>query len=64
MWAANEELKKFISMSLPFRWRWLQYAYYFFVVRFNGDVAWDSCGAEAGERCRHGQPKPDWMSIG
>lgn len=38
------------------RWIFLQ------VLRVVGGVkAFDSCGPEEGELCRHGMSKPDWM---
>jgi hypothetical protein len=67
---ANLELERIIADALPWRWRWLKWPYYWAVKRFNGDVAWDSCGpnprgASAGQiaqgLCRHSMPEPEWM---
>lgn len=58
---ANRELEDVIDSALPDA-SWLtQRIYGLFVRRFNGDVAWDSCGTEAGDLCRHNMPRPEWM---
>jgi hypothetical protein len=55
---ADEELRRFISVSLPKRWRWVKWVYYSAVVAFGGVKAWDCCGPEVGERCKHNMPLP------
>ena len=60
---ANSTLERVIAEALPFRWRWLKWPYYYAVKRLNGDVAWDSCGPEAGFLCRHNQRTPEWMKA-
>jgi hypothetical protein len=58
---ADNELKRNIRYSLPWRWRWVRYVYHA-GVWFGGNFsAWDSCGPDAGEVCRHGMSQPDWM---
>lgn len=57
----NRLFRKFVGASLPYRWAWIKWVYYYSVKRFNGDESWDSCGSEAGFRCRHNMPRPEWM---
>jgi hypothetical protein len=58
---ANTMLELVIAAALPARWQWIKFFYYAAVKRFNGDVAWDSCGPESGATCRHGMSAPAWM---
>lgn len=58
---ANIRLKRHIDAALPFRWSWVKYVYYTAVWRYGGMGAFNSCGPEAGFRCRHGQVQPKWM---
>lgn len=58
--AGDSELRWLLSMSLPFRWRWVKWAYYVAVRRWAAN-AFDSCGPEAGDQCRHGMEMPGWM---
>ncbi len=51
---ADRELRSFISASLPWRWRWLKWAYYGGVWWAGGIEAFDSCGRDVGDFCRHG----------
>lgn len=58
----DNRLKRFIQVSLPVRWRWIRYVYYTAVWWVGHFGAWDTCGPEAGELCRHNISKPEWMS--
>lgn len=61
---ADQELGMNIRAALPWRWRWVASIYQFEVWRWGGMAAWDSCGPEAGNRCRHGMPeRPEWLGI-
>ena len=60
---ANSRLKRHIDSALPFRWSWVKYIYYTAVWRYGGMGAYNSCGPEAGFRCRHGQLQPEWMKV-
>lgn len=70
MFAGNEEIWRHMGVALPLRYRWARWIYYAILARFNGDVAWDSCGPNPREasdeqlalgQCRHSMPMPDWM---
>lgn len=58
---ADRQLGIDVRAVLPFGLGWVGWAYFWAVHRFGGDSSFDSCGEEAGERCRHGMPMPDWM---
>ncbi len=73
MQAGNAELWRLMGGALPFRYRWARWIYYAVLARFNGDVAWDSCGVSPREaspeqmakgECRHSMPMPPWMFPG
>lgn len=59
---ADMELKRHFKSSLPLRWRWIRYVYYAGVLAGGGFNAFDSCGPEEGETCRHDVTSPQWMS--
>lgn len=59
---ADMMLGRCIRALLPLGVGWIGWLYYRAVHRFGGDEAFDSCGKEAGERCRHGLPPPRWMA--
>jgi hypothetical protein len=59
--AADKKLRKRIAAVLPRVLDWIRWIYYRFVRRFGSLSAFDSCGPEAGERCRHNMPMPEWM---
>ena len=58
---ADKELRLNLRAFLPWRWRWLGWAYYVGVWRYGGMGSWDSCDATAGKLCRHNMPMPEWM---
>ena len=58
---ADARLKRHIDESLPFRWSWVKYVYHTAVWRYGAMGSFNSCGPEAGFRCRHGQTQPEWM---
>jgi hypothetical protein len=60
---ADRELRKFIRQSLPWRWRWVSWVYYGFVRHYGGRAAYNSCGADAGKKCRHNLVQPRWMKA-
>lgn len=59
--AADELLGELVREALPWRWRWVGWIYRVAVRRHGGTEAFDSCGPEAGPRCRHNLAPPDWM---
>lgn len=59
---ADEELRTNLRSVLPWRWRWIGWAYWIAVWRYGGFEAWDSCGPSVGAICHHNVPLPDWMS--
>jgi hypothetical protein len=62
---ADEELRMHMRASLPWYTRGWVPLVYRLVVRFFGRFgAWDSCGPEAGDLCRHQIPMPAWMLEG
>ena len=61
---ADAELARYIGSSLPFRWRWVRRIYLRGVHVGGGFDAWNSCGPEDGDTCRHGIAMPDWMHSG
>lgn len=72
MHAGNAELWYWMGY-LPAYVRAARWIYYGVLARFNGDVAWNSCGPRpkdatpqqlAAGLCRHGMPMPDWMKVG
>ncbi|MCI0408176.1 MAG: phospholipase [Acidobacteria bacterium] len=58
---ADHLLGVLIAAALPWPWRWVGWTYRLMVHRHGGTTAYDSCGPEAGERCRHNLPRPRWM---
>jgi hypothetical protein len=59
--AADKELRRNIALSFP-RWLgWVRFLYYRGVRRFGSMTAWDSCGYDAGEWCKHNIKRPLWM---
>lgn len=54
-------LRRFLRASVPWRWGWLKWIYWLGVHYGGGIKAFDSCGPEAGELCRHNMPMPAWM---
>ena len=59
---ADENLAMMIRAVLPWRWRWVGWFYRFGVHWGGGVTAFDSCGSQAGELCRHNMPAPDWLA--
>lgn len=59
--AADHELRANVASGLPWRWRWVGPIYQGVVFFAGGWDAFDSCGLERGELCRHALPLPDWM---
>jgi len=57
---AAKELGWNVRSALRLGTRWIGWLYYRVTYRFT-EVYWDSCGPEAGERCRHNLPMPGWM---
>ena len=52
---ADLELRNNVRSVLPFGLGWLTALLFWRVVHLKGgDEAWNSCGPEVGERCRHG----------
>lgn len=60
---ADAELARNVQSALPWRWRWVGWIYLRTVDQFGGVDAWDSCGFEALDRCRHGMALPPWLLI-
>lgn len=58
---ADDLLGALIRHALPWRWRWVGWWYRLAVHRYGGIEAYDSCGPEAGDRCRHNLKQPPWM---
>lgn len=59
--AADYELEQHVRASLPWRWRWVGWLYRGATLFAGGWGAFDSCGPEVGDRCRHGLAPPEWM---
>lgn len=59
--AADRQLGREIRVELPLGIKWVGWVYWLAVHRFGGDSSFDSCGAEAGDLCRHGIATPEWM---
>lgn len=58
---ADRELRENLRTSLPWRWRWVSWIYWRGVQAGGGFDAWNSCGPEDGDRCRHNRKMPRWM---
>ena len=61
---ADQELRENLKASLPWRWRWVSRVYWRGVQIGGGFDAWNSCGPENGDACRHGIARPTWMLSG
>ncbi len=59
---ADGELAVNIRQTLPWRWRWVRFVYRFFVHRYGGIDAYDSCGPHVERRCRHRLQRPAWFA--
>lgn len=59
---ADKELGWNVRSVFRFGFRWLGWAYWRATHRFGGTSAWNSCGPQAGRRCRHNLLQPDWMT--
>jgi hypothetical protein len=59
--AADYEIKDNIQSALPWRWRWVGWVVRFLVWKYGGIAAFDSCGYDVGEKCRHNMGRPTWM---
>jgi hypothetical protein len=59
--AADKELRANIALSFPKWLGWVRFLYYRAVRRFGSMIAWNSCGYDAGERCKHNMNRPLWM---
>lgn len=60
---ADEEIKFNVRSALPRRHRWFSIIVYIALWRYGGIEAFDSCGPEVGERCRHNMKRPVWMPV-
>jgi hypothetical protein len=60
---ADRMLGRMVRAALPFGVKWLGWLYYWAVERWGGRKAYDSCGREAGEVCRHNLSMPPWMCL-
>lgn len=60
---ADRELGRLIGEALPWRWRWIRRVYLRAVQIGGGFDAYNSCGPEDGEACRHGLALPAWMEA-
>ena len=58
---SDREISMIIGDALPWRWRWIRRLYLRAVQVAGGFDAYNSCGPEDGETCRHGMPLPSWM---
>jgi hypothetical protein len=58
---ADKELRTNIALSFPKWLGWVRFVYYRLVRRFGSMTAWNSCGFDAGERCKHNINRPLWM---
>jgi hypothetical protein len=58
---ADDELAENIGSALPWRWRFVRILYLRGVQIGGGFDAWNSCGPEDGELCRHNVELPAWM---
>lgn len=61
--AADFTLRENLRSALPLRWRWVRFIYQGAVLAFGGFGSFNSCGPEAGERCRHAMRRPPWMTA-
>ncbi len=61
---ADAELARLLREALPWRWRWIARLYERAVRIGGGFDAYNSCGPEDGETCRHGVALPRWMLSG
>jgi len=59
----DRELRRNLAVALPWWNQWIRFAYWFAVRRFGSFHAYDTCGPEAGERCRHNMEQPGWMKF-
>jgi hypothetical protein len=59
--AADKELRANIALSVPKWLGWIRWLYYRAVRHFGSQTSWDSCGYDAGVRCRHNLLRPRWM---
>lgn len=59
--AGDRMLRRCVSASLPWRWRWVAKVYYAGVKWF-GHHAFDTCG-DPDEPCRHGMTFDDWAQL-
>ncbi len=59
---ADHELSNHMGATLPWRWRWVRRIYLRGVQAGGGFDAWNSCGPEDGEFCRHNIELPPWMA--
>ena len=57
---ANRVLRKLARDLLPWWIRATPFILYY-GVKFGAHSAWDSCGPDVGERCRHDIARPVWM---
>jgi hypothetical protein len=60
---ADKELRANIALSFPKWLGWIRWLYYKAVRRFGSMHAWDSCGPEDGEYCKHNMQVPLWMQY-
>lgn len=67
---ADVRIGRFVSLALPWRWKWLGRVVRFGVWR-GGYGAYNSCGSLPSDAtedqladglCRHEMPRPDWMT--
>jgi hypothetical protein len=61
MVAVNRVLSEELAYRLPWWLDWTAGAVYRATYLFGPFNAYDSCGPEAGERCRHNMAPPSWM---
>jgi hypothetical protein len=62
---ADEELRMHMRASLPWYTRvWVPLVYRVVVRLFGNFGAWDGCGPESGDLCRHNVSMPAWMREG
>lgn len=58
---ADKELNWNLIAFLPWLLRGAGWIYRFMTWKYGGYSAFDSCGPEAGQFCRHNMPMPRWM---
>lgn len=58
---ADQWLGRWVRALLPLGLGWVGWLYWRATHRFGGTAAYDSCGLEAGDRCRHGLEAPAWL---